>query len=162
MTESLSHIVEGPYGTEAKVISAKAGGAIPLWAPVKVSAAPSPPDPITVTTTTTANDAIIGVAVGPKLASGKAADASGDKVNICVFGRCKLKVLGKTVNIAVGDCLGSTTTAGKAAKVDVSGANAAAIAAAINAFAMALKASNADDDIIPVFVRGSKGNAKTS
>lgn len=161
MTESLAAIVEGPIGTEGVIISAKAGGAIALWASCIVTVAPSTTDPLTVTESSGAAQAVIGIAVGPKLASGKAADASGDKINLCVFGQCKAKVLGKTVNIAVGDGLVSSGTAGKLDKSDVSGADAAAIAEAINTVVQALKASTADDDIIPVFV-GRGGNAKTS
>lgn len=161
MTESLASIVEGAIGEEAIIIPAKAGGAIALWASVIVTVAPDGKDPITVTESSGAAQAVIGTAVGPKLASGKAADASGDKVNICVFGQCKAKVLGKSVNIAVGDGLVSSATAGKLDKADVSGANAAAIAEAINTNVQALKASTADDDIIPVFV-GRGGNAATS
>lgn len=165
MTESMTAIVEGPIGTEGIVIDAVAAGAIDLWAPVVYAAAGSGEDLPRVNTTTTGSDVKVhGVVVGPKLASGKAADAAGDKVNIVVFGRCKLKVLGKTVNIAIGDGLVTSTTAGKAVKVDYSAADnlVATVNAAIKAlaavFAKALKASTADDDIIPVFVRQTAGD----
>lgn len=164
MTESLTAIVEGPIGTEAIVIDAKAGGAIDLWSPVIVTAAPTTTDPITVTSTTAANDPkVVGVVVGPKLASGKAADASGDKVNVCKLGQCKLKVNGKTVNIAIGDALVTTNAAGIAVKLDITGTvNAALLQKMLAAFAKALKASTADGDIIPVEVYLTGGTAKVA
>lgn len=164
MTESLAAIVEGPIGTEAIVIDAIAGGAIDLWSPVIVTVAPTTTDPMTVTSTTAANDPkVVGVVVGPKLASGKAADGSGNKVNLVVFGQCKLKVNGNTVNIAIGDALVTLNSAGIAVKLDITGTvNATLLQKMLAAFAKALKVSTADGDIIPAFVYQSRGTAKTA
>ena len=163
MSESLPSIVEGPIGTDAVVVSAKAGGAIDLWTPVIVTVGPTETDPVTVTTTTTPDDPkVYGVVVGPKLASGKAADAEGDKVNVVKAGQAKLKVNGNTVNIAIADAL-VTDTNGLGVKLDISGTvNAALLQKMLAAFAKALKVSTADGDIIPVEVYQSRGTAKTS
>jgi len=164
LSESLPSIVEGPIGTDAVVVSAKAGGAIDLWSPVIVTVGPTATDPVTVTTTTTPDDPkVYGVVVGPKLASGKAADAAGDKVNVVKAGQAKLKVNGNTVNIAIGDALVTTTVAGRAVKLDVTGTiDAALLQKMLAAFAKALLASTADADIIAVEVYQSRGTAKTS
>ena len=163
MSESLPSIVEGPIGTDAVVVSAKAGGAIDLWSPVIVAVGPTATDPVTVTTTTTPNDPkVYGVVVGPKLASGKAADAEGDKVNVVKAGQAKLKVNGNTVNIAIADAL-VTDVNGLGVKLDITGTvNAALLQKMLAAFAKALLASTADADIIPVEVYQSRGTAKTS
>lgn len=165
LTESMPHIVEGPIGTEAIVIDGVAAGAIDLWSPVILTAAGTGEDLPRVNTTTTAKDPLTyGVVVGPKLASGRAADAAGDKVNIVRRGRAKVKVNGKTTNIAIGDGLHTTTTAGIAVKAafdvtaTVNQVNVnKAIRDAIAVFAVALKASTADADIIPADVRPNCG-----
>ena len=163
MTESMTAIVEGPIGTEGIVVSAVAAGAIDLWTPVVLAAAGSGEDLPRVNVTTTGADPLVhAVVVGPKLASGKAADAAGDKINILVFGRGKIKVNGNTVNIAIGDAL-VTDTNGLGVKLDITGSvNAALLQKMLAAFAKALKASTADGDIIPAFVYQSRGTAKTS
>jgi uncharacterized protein with beta-barrel porin domain len=163
LSESLPSIVEGPIGTDAVVVSGKAGGALDLWTPVIVTVGPTATDPVTVTGTTTADDPkVYGVVVGPKLASGKAADAAGDKVNIVKAGQAKLKVNGNTVNIAIGDAL-VTDTNGLGVKLDITGTvNAALLQKMLAAFAKALLASTADGDVIPVEVYQSRGTAKTS
>lgn len=164
MTESLTHIVEGPIGTEAIVIDAVAAGAIDLWHPVILAAAGTGEDLPRVNVTATANDPLVyGVVVGPKLASGKAADAAGNKVNIVRLGRCKCVVDGKTVNIAIGDALVTIVTTGHGAKIDLTGTvNAALLQKLLAVFATALKASTADGDTIPVDVRAAGGTAKVA
>jgi len=164
MSESLTHIVEGAIGKEGVLIDCVAGGAIDLWAPVILAAAGTGEDLPRVTTTTTANDPkVFGVAVSKK-DSGKAADAAGEIIKVCIWGRTKVKVDG-TVNIAIGDCLVTTTTAGKAGKGDYTSADNtvgninAAILALAAVFAVALKASTADGDIIPCFVKGARGTS---
>jgi hypothetical protein len=82
----------------------------------------------------------LGIVVGPIRASGKAADAAGDKVNVCVFGRCKVKV---AAALSVGAMIATSATAGKA------GAATPAIGAVIGKL---LAASGADGDIVPCFV----------
>lgn len=134
-------IVEGPIGTEGVVVSAVAAGAIDLWSPVILAAAGSGEDLPRVDTVNAITGKVYGVVVGPKLASGKAADAAGDKVNVCTYGWCKVKVDGVAVNIAIGDYLISHAT-GVAQKAAATGFP----------FAMAGYASTVDGDIIPAFV----------
>jgi hypothetical protein len=139
--ELLPKIFEGPVGSEATVIDAVAAGAIDLWSPVILVTPGTGEDLARVSTTTTANNVLcFGIVVGPVKASGKAADAAGDKVNVCISGRCKVKV---NAALAVGAMIATTTTAGKA------GAATPAIGAVI---AKLLAASGADGDIVPCFV----------
>lgn len=164
MSDQMPLIVEGPIGTEAVIVEAIANGAINLWYPVILASAGTGEDLPRVTQTTSGNDPLVyGVAVGPKRASGLAADAAGDKVLVCVFGRAKCIVAGKTVNIAIGDALVTEATNGRAVKLDITGTvNATLLQKILAAFAKALKASSADGDIIPVFVYPAIGTAKTS
>lgn len=141
LTERITSIVEGPIGTEGIVVPAVAAGAIPLWSPVILTTAGSGEDLPRVTTVNAITGKVFGVVVGPKLASDDAADAAGDKVNVCVFGWCKCKVDGKAVTIAIGDYLISHAT-GVAQKAAATGFP----------FAMAGYASTADGDVIPIFV----------
>jgi hypothetical protein len=139
--ELLPKIFEGPVGPESQVVDKIAAGAIDLWSPVILVAPGTGEDLARVNTTTTANNVLCyGVVVGPIRASGKAADAAGDKVNVCVFGRCKVKV---NAALAVGAMIATTTTAGKA------GAATPAIGAVIGKLEAA---SGADGDIVPCFV----------
>jgi hypothetical protein len=139
--ELLPKIVEGPIGPEAIVIDAIAGGAIDLWSPVIIVAPGAGEDLARVATVAGANSVLcVGVIVGPIRASGKAADAAGDKVNLCVFGRCKVKV---AAALTVGAMFATSATAGKA------GAATPAIGAVIGKL---LAASGADGDIVPCFV----------
>jgi hypothetical protein len=139
--ELLPKIFEGPVGPEAVVIDCIAAGAIDLWAPVIIVAPGTGEDLARVATVAGANSVLcIGIVVGPIRASGKAADAAGDKVNVCVFGRCKVKV---AAALAVGAMFATSATAGKA------GAATPAIGAVIGKL---LAASGADGDIVPCFV----------
>lgn len=165
MSESMAHIVEGAIGKEAVLIDAIAAGAIGMWAPVVLAAAGSGEDlPRVQETTIGSNVAVFGVAVGPKRTTGKAADAVGDLVKVCIYGRCKVKVDGATVNIAIGDSLVTSTVTGVAVKADFSSADNtvgninAAIKALAAVFAVALKASTANGDIIPCFVKKVAGD----
>jgi hypothetical protein len=140
-TELVPKIFEGPIGKEAVVVEAIAAGAIPLWSPVVLTSPGTGEDLPRVTTVNGLTGHVFGVAVGPKLASGNAADAAGDKVYVCVFGWCKVKVDGNAANIAIGDYLISHAT-GVAQKAAATGFP----------FAIAGAASTADGDIIPCFV----------
>ena len=140
-TEHISKIVEGPIGTEGIVVQAVAAAQIPLWSPVILTTAGSGEDLPRVTTVNAITGKVFGIAVGPKLASGYAADAAGDKVNILVFGWGKVKVDGNAANLAIGDYLISHAT-GVAQKAAATGFP----------FAMAGAASTVDGDIIPAFV----------
>jgi len=162
MSESLTHIVEGAVGKEGIIIDCVAGGEIALWAPVTLAAAGTGEDLPRVTTTTTAADRkVLGVAVGPKRASGKAADAAGDLVKVQVFGRAKVKVDGTTA-IAIGDGLVTKNAAGVAVKASALDAPSSYAEATVQAeldkldaiFAVAWKASTADGDIIPCWILG--------
>lgn len=167
MTESYSHIQEGPITSGAIIESFVATAAVELNSPVIVAAAGTNEEfPRCTGSSAAGQETVIGVAVGPKRASGKAADAAGDKVQVCVFGPCKCKVLGNSVNIALGDLLRTSGTAAKADKLVPYDAPATVNEANLQAefdlkankgFAKALKASTADDDIIPVFVNGAGG-----
>jgi len=139
--ELLPKIFEGPVGTEAIVVDAIAGGAIDLWSPVILAAPGSGEDLARVTATATANStAVAGVVVGPILASGKAADAAGDKVNVCIFGRCKVKV---AAALAVAALVATSTTSGSA------GTATPAVGAVLGKL---LAASGATGDIVPMLV----------
>jgi len=139
--ELLPKIFEGPVGPEAVVIDCIAAGAIDLWAPVIIVAPGTGEDLARVNTVAGANSVLcIGIVVGPIRASGKAADAAGDKVNVCVFGRCKVKV---AAALSVGAMIATSATVGKA------GAATPAIGAVIGKL---LAASGADGDIVPCFV----------
>ena len=139
--ELLPKIVEGPIGPEAIVIDAIAAGAIDLWSPVIIVAPGTGEDLARVATVAGANSVLcVGVIVGPIKASGKAADVAGDKVNLCTFGRCKVKV---AAALTVGAMFATSATAGKA------GAATPAIGAVIGKL---LAASGADGDIVPCFV----------
>lgn len=140
-TDFMPKIVEGPIGTEGTVVPAVAAAAIELWAPVVLTDPGSGEDLPRVTNVSGLTDKVYGVAVGPKLASGKAADAAGDKVNIVVGGWSKIKVDGNAANIAIGDYLISHAS-GVAQKAAATGFP----------FAMAGHASTVDGDIIPAFV----------
>ncbi len=140
-TDFLDKIVEGPTGTEAVIVPAVAAGAINLWAPVILAAAGTGEDLPRVDNVAGITNKVYGVVVGPVLASGKAADAAGDKVNVCVQGWCKVKVDGAAANIAIGDPLISHAS-GLAQKVATTG----------YPFALAGHASTVDGDVIPAFV----------
>jgi len=167
MTESLSHIVVGEIGAEAVIVDAVAAAAnITLWSPVIREAAGSGEDLPRVNTTATLNSAAFGVVVSPlrDATNNYASLAIGDLLKVCVFGRCKVRVDGSGANIAIGDGLVTSTTAGRAVKVDYSSADNTvgnintAILALGAIFAKAEKASVAVNDIIPCFVKGSRGN----
>jgi hypothetical protein len=140
-TDFLPKIVEGPIGTEGVVVSAVAAAAIELWAPVILTAAGTGEDLPRVTNCSGITDKVYGVAVGPNLASGKAADAAGDKVNILVYGWGKIKVDGNAANIAIGDYLISHAS-GVAQKAAATGFP----------FAIAGHTSTVDLDVIPAFI----------
>jgi len=142
--ELLPKIFEGPVGPEATVIDCIAAGAIDLWSPVVLVAPGTGEDLARVNTTTTLNDtAVYGVVVGPVRASGKAADVAGDKVNVCINGRCKVKV-----NLAhpVGTYVGCSATAGRAEK---NGTTPPPVGAVLGKL---LAASGAAADIVPMVV----------
>jgi hypothetical protein len=139
--ELLPKIVEGPIDTTAVIQSCIAAGQIPLWSPVILVAKGAGEDLARVSTVAGANSvAVYGVAVGPIRSTGYCADVAGDKVNICVFGPCKVKV---SAALAVAVMIATSATAGKA------GAATPAIGAVLG---KTLDASGADGDIIPAFV----------
>ena len=140
-TDFYPKIIEGPIGREGVVVPAVAAAAIDLWAPVILTAAGTGELLPRVTNCSGITDKVYGVVVGPVLASGKAADAAGDKVNVCTGGWCKIKVDGNAAAIAIGDYLISHA-AGVAQKAAATGFP----------FAMAGHASTVDGDIIPAFV----------
>jgi hypothetical protein len=139
--ELISKIVEGGIDTTCSIKDYVAAGAIDLWSPVIIVAKGTGEDIARVNTTATANNILcFGVVVGPVRASGKAADAAGDKVLVCTFGPCKVKVNGA---LAVGALVATSTTAGSA------GAATPAIGAVLGKL---LDASGAAGDIVPMFV----------
>lgn len=167
MSESYSHIKSGAITSGSIIEEFKATASIALWAPVVLAAAGTNEEMARVTASSSAGqETVIGVCVGPKRASGLAADAAGDSVQVVVFGIAKLTVLGNTVNIALGDLLRTSATAAKADKLVPYDAPATVNEAnlqaewdlkANKAFAKALKASTADDDVIPVIINGAGG-----
>ncbi len=140
-TDFLPKVVEGPIGADGDVVSMVAAGAIDIWAPVILVAPGTGEDLPRVDTVNAITGKVFGVAVGPVRVSGKAADAAGDKVNVCFKGWCKCKVDGNAANIAVGDYLISHAT-GVAQKAAATGFP----------FASAGHTSTVDLDIIPVCV----------
>lgn len=132
----------------AEITSGKASGAIALGAPVILAAAISSDGELTFSTTTTLGDpATYGVYVG-KVGHIAAAAVDGDKILVCRRGPAKVKVNGATVNIAAGDWLEASTSAGIAVKLTAPGAGV--IKAVL---ARAFQASTADGDFILVFVQ---------
>jgi len=161
--------MEGALSSEAVVMSFRADAAdTPIWAPVTLAAAASGYYLPEVATTTTANLAtIIGVTVGPleDTDNGYCNSTAGDMINVCTHGPAKCKVNGNSVNIADGDALVSTTTAGRAVKASVSLPttwNKTTVETQLKilsaVFAMAMEASAADGDVVPVFVHGAQGS----
>jgi hypothetical protein len=140
-TDFMDKIVEGPIDTDARVVSAIAAGAIEMWAPVILAAAGTGEDLPRVDNVAGITNKVYGVVCGPLKASGKAADAAGDKVNVVVAGWGKVKVDGNAANIAVNDILISHAS-GYAQKQAATG----------YAFALAGHASTVDGDIIPAFI----------
>jgi len=138
-------------------VSLISNGAIAMWSPVILV---SPADATRlprVTTTTTANDpAVMGIAVGGsgKIENGNASDAAGDIVQVQIFGLTKCKVLGAVANIAIGDNLITSTTAGSARLVTAYPAIYSATDVARHVFAKALMPSTVDGDTIPVRLTG--------
>lgn len=109
---------------------------------------------------------VIGIAVGPlrDAENGYVSDAAGQAIQVLTFGKGKCKVDGNSGNIAIGDSLTPHDTDGIAqlADVDVAGSfNQTTLQACLQLlaaiFAVALYASTADGDIIPVKVVGSRG-----
>jgi len=80
----MDKIVEGPISEDAVVVPAVAAGAIEMWAPVILAAAGSGEDLPRVDNVAGITNKVYGVVVGTPKASGKAADAAGDKVNVQV------------------------------------------------------------------------------
>jgi hypothetical protein len=140
-TDFLPKIIEGPIDTSAIVEARIAAGAIEMWAPVILSAPGTGEDLARVDNVAGITNKVHGIVCGPLKASGKAADAAGDKVNVVTFGPVKMKVDGNAANIAVGDALISHA-AGYSQKVAATG----------YPFAQAEHTSTVDGDIIPGFV----------
>lgn len=161
-TESFPNIQEGGLSDGAIIETFRAAGAIDLWSPVVLVAAGSGENfPRVDDTTNLGDEDAIGIAVGPKRASGKAADAAADSVQVCVFGMCKGKVDGNAANIGLGDFLQTGDDPGTAEKLAPFDSPATFTEAGLQAeldlkmgktLGKALKASTVDGDIIPVFV----------
>lgn len=157
MTERITEVAEGPLGNEVPPITMIAGGDLTLWSPVKLAARGTGEDMARVVANAAVTDVIFGVVVGFDK-PGAITAVAGDKVRVQTMGRCKLKVLATSVNIAVGDRLGPSATAGKAQKVTEPDHAVTYTAADANtqealsrtAFCVALYESAADNDIIPV------------
>ncbi len=140
-TDFVSKVVEGPLGSDAVVVPKVAAAAIDLWSPVILAAPGTGEDEARVDNVAGITNKVYGVVCGPLRASGKAADAAGDKVDVCISGRCKLRVDGNAANIAVNDLLISHAS-GYAQKQASTG----------YVFAMAEYASTVDGDVIPALV----------
>jgi len=165
MAESRPEVVEGALDSSAILVDAVVSGDIPQWAPVVLVAPGSGEDLPRVGTTTTAGDKnVYGVKVAPKKTL-----VAGDIAQICVFGRCKVKVDGAASTIARGTALQTHAEAGVAegqAALDAPTGGAtqyydATIESALQAefdkiraaFAIALESASADGDIIACDVR---------
>ena len=168
MAEFRSEVVRGPIDHNAIIEVYISDEAIPMWSPVIAVAPGTGEDLCRIEPINSASSVdVIGVAVGGEQGdetTSNAASAAGKKVRVVTYGKAKCKVNGNSVNIAIGDGLVTTTTDGRAVKVDYSSADNAAgnVNAAIKAlgavFAKALQTSTADADIIAVFVRQSVGD----
>lgn len=155
MADKYPALERGTIGAEGVVVDAISNGAIAMWAPVISVAGAITNFLPRVATTTTANDpAAIGVVVGGVTdggTGGNAVDAANKACQLALFGRCKVRVDGATVNIAVSDPLTTSTVAGRAIKA----ANLPSTydsTARRNIIGYALAASTLDGDYIPMLV----------
>jgi acyl CoA:acetate/3-ketoacid CoA transferase beta subunit len=161
LTESYPEVKEGTLDTDAVVTDFIADEAIDLWSPVILVAAGTGEDMPRVEPINTAHNVLVmGVAVSPLVDSTNnyCASAAGGHVGVCVFGRCKVKVDGNAGNIAIGDALVTHAADGVAQLMAIAAdvTNNATLTTTLarlgSKFAIALKASTADGDIIPCFV----------
>jgi len=168
-THYLSGHTTGPLEPDAAVVESYISeeASIPIWGPVGLNAAGSGEyiaraGPAAGTTDAT----VIGIAVGPlrDAENGYVSDAAGQAIQVLTFGKGKCRVDGDAANIGVGQSLIPHDADGVAclAAVDVGGSYNQSLLQAnlqemFSVFAVALYASTADLDIIPVRVFGSRG-----
>lgn len=124
MADNYPGIFDGAAGPEALVINAIADEAIEIGAPVIYVAAGTGELSPRVEPNGVEETSVAGVVVGGDANGiwsdgtvandGNAADAAGDTVKLCIYGRCKVRVDGSTgganSNIAVGDPLSLSST----------------------------------------------------
>lgn len=140
---------------ERGILSFIADGVIPNFSIVTLVAPPAGEILPRVSTTTTTNDpAVVGIVVGGSgnVAAGNAADAAGDAVDVVPIGTgaiTKCVVDGNVNNIAIGEGIVTSATAGVAESIDTVTANTDAYAAA-----KALQLSTVDGDTILVIMMG--------
>ena len=143
---------------ERGILSFVADGPIAMWAPVILVAPPAAETLPRVDTTTTTNDPfVIGIAAGGTgdiAATGNAADAAGDVVDVIPIHSAaitKAVVDGAANAIAIGDMLVSDATAGQAEDI---------VSVTVNQDAYplgkALQPSTANGDTILIFMGGSR------
>lgn len=148
---------KGSIDTGAYIIDAISNGAIGTWAPVAWVADSTITNGLPrVQTTTTANDPLVagivcdGVTAGGT--GGNAVDAAGKACRVVLLGRVKVQVLGNSVNIAIGDPLQTSTTAGCAVKASNLPSSYDSTARR-NIIGYALQVSSADNDYIVMMVQ---------
>ena len=119
MADLYPGLFDGAAGAEALVVNFIADEAIKIGGPVQIVAGATGELAPRVEPEATGVLYIAGVAVGgdangiwvdgSTANDGNAADAAGDTVKVCIFGRCKVRVDGSTgganSNIAIGDSL---------------------------------------------------------
>lgn len=149
MAETFAEILEGPIDADAEIVECVANGDIPQWSPVVIVAPGTGEKLPRVGTTTTASDPKkYGNKVWPNRTL-----VAGDICWIQLSKRTKVKI---NAAVSRGDMLGTSTTAGKYAKITALDAPAAYAEADLQtelnklagAFVQALEDGAADGDII--------------
>jgi len=145
--ETFPEVAEGALGEEAVVLMMIASEEIKPWVPVHLVAAGTGETMPRIDEADALTERVFGTSCGgekydPDATTPVCASVAGDKVLVVVFGRAKCKVNHTAGAIAIGDAINASATEEQAQ-----------IAAATGyPFAIALKASATDADIIPVFV----------
>lgn len=145
---------------KGEIITFEANGVIAMWAPViVVTPAVATRLPRVGTTTSANNEKVIGIAVGGSgdVAGGNAADAAADQVDVAVIGGgaiVKVVVTGAATNIAIGDILVTSATAGRADKKAALPAIYSNTDNERYSLCKALFPSTVDGDTIPVIMMG--------
>jgi len=157
LTDKYDKIDEGGVAAEI-FISLVADEKVDLWSPVimvintSITNGLPRAEPIS----TINNPGVIGVAVGGTgpIEDGTAAAATGDVVQVQIYGLCKCTVQGAVDNIVIGDNIITSATDGAGQKVTDYPAIYAAANVARHVFAKAMQPSTVNQDVIVIFLTG--------
>jgi len=149
-TETFTEVYEGGLGTESTIIQMISSEEIKPWVPVGLVDAGVGETQPRIEETDAITDVGFGVSCGgenldPDDTTPVCAVAAGEKVLVCVFGRCKVKVLHSDGAISINSVLCCSATEEYARIIGSTG----------YALGVAFKASAADDDVIPMFLNPS-------